>query len=505
MQISQKKGGVALSYIAMVSNVLIKFLYTPVLLRLLGQAEFGLYSLVVSIVGYLAILDFGFGSTVSRYVVKYKAADDRQGMLHLYGTLSVIYLFIGVLALAICLCLNLGAEALFGDTMTSEEVDKLKLMVVLCGFNLLFSFPLQISVAVLTAYERFVFKNGIHLAKIIGEPIIMLLLLYSFNAKSVGAIMVITIFNLLGYLAYYIYAMRKLEFKFAISFFDSKLLKTLFAFSASIFALMVFEQAQFNSGQFILGIYEGTETVAVWGIAMVFVLNFRSISTSITNVFMPSFMTSVFKNDPLETKSLVLRMTRYQTYVILFIFLNFCLLGYDFVTIWAGPQYADAYKASIIIMAPMCVSLLLEFCYMYQVSVKKLSYRITSFFICLILSFIIIYLIKGISILSFSYIIGLSILSGQIVCVLYYIRKKTPFSIRDWFLTILPISIPPMVLTFAVYCFDSLVLSNMIDNSITHFIVYAMLYNLLLIGAMWFFSFTKEDRSRFQIKNKRTL
>lgn len=503
MQINQKKGGVALSYIAMVLNVLIKFLYTPILLRLLGQAEFGLYSLVVSIVGYLAILDFGFGSTVSRYVVKYKTANDRQGMLHLYGTLSVIYILIGIIALLICMGLNLGADTLFGKSMTCDEIYKLRLMIVLCGINLLFSFPLQISVAVLTAYERFVFKNGIHLAKIIGEPVVMLLLLYFFHAKSVGAIVVITLFNLFGYLAYYIYAIKKLDFKFALKYYDHKLLKTLVAFSANMFALMLFEQAQFNSGQFILGMSHGTEIVAIWGIVMVFVLNFRSISTSVTNVFMPSFMTNVFKNDQDETNSLVIRMTRYQTYVILFIFLNFALLGRSFITIWAGNQYSEAYEAAFVIMAPMCFSLLLEFCYMYQVATKNLSYRIITFYVCLFLSFILIYMLKGISILSFSWAISLSINLGQVVCVLYYVYKRTSFSINEWFNTVVRISFAPVILTACMYFFDKFVLYVLIQNSICHFVLLAIVFNILLCSCMWIFSIDRQDKNRIIIKNRR--
>ena len=40
---------------------LIQLLYTPLLIRKLGQGEYGLYSLVYSIIGYLTILDLGFG------------------------------------------------------------------------------------------------------------------------------------------------------------------------------------------------------------------------------------------------------------------------------------------------------------------------------------------------------------------------------------------------------------------------------------------------------------
>ena len=44
MIFDQKKGGVVLSYGQMVSNVLVKFIYTPFLLHALGQNEYGLFS-----------------------------------------------------------------------------------------------------------------------------------------------------------------------------------------------------------------------------------------------------------------------------------------------------------------------------------------------------------------------------------------------------------------------------------------------------------------------------
>ena len=59
---SQRKAGAVLSYISIALNTLIQLLYTPLLIRMLGQSEYGLYSLVASIIGYLTIMDFVLGS-----------------------------------------------------------------------------------------------------------------------------------------------------------------------------------------------------------------------------------------------------------------------------------------------------------------------------------------------------------------------------------------------------------------------------------------------------------
>lgn len=55
------------------------------MLRMMGQSEYGLYSMVVSVVGALLLLDCGFGSALVRYIVKYKVSKEPhvyKGMRH---------------------------------------------------------------------------------------------------------------------------------------------------------------------------------------------------------------------------------------------------------------------------------------------------------------------------------------------------------------------------------------------------------------------------------------
>lgn len=53
MKVNQLKAGAALSYISMGLGYVISIIYTPIMLRLLGQSEYGLYNLVASVASYL--------------------------------------------------------------------------------------------------------------------------------------------------------------------------------------------------------------------------------------------------------------------------------------------------------------------------------------------------------------------------------------------------------------------------------------------------------------------
>ena len=45
----ERKSGAVLSYVVIIINTLIQLLYTPLLIRKLGQSEYGLYSLVAQV------------------------------------------------------------------------------------------------------------------------------------------------------------------------------------------------------------------------------------------------------------------------------------------------------------------------------------------------------------------------------------------------------------------------------------------------------------------------
>ena len=80
---NQKKAGVAISYATEVVRILSNLLYTPVMLRLLGSSEYGLYQLVNSVVSYLGLLSLGFGAAYMRFYSRAKARRDEEEVARL--------------------------------------------------------------------------------------------------------------------------------------------------------------------------------------------------------------------------------------------------------------------------------------------------------------------------------------------------------------------------------------------------------------------------------------
>ena len=61
MKQDEIKAGALLSYLNLLIGNLIPFIYTPIMLRMLGQAEYGIYGIAQSVMGYIGLLNFGIG------------------------------------------------------------------------------------------------------------------------------------------------------------------------------------------------------------------------------------------------------------------------------------------------------------------------------------------------------------------------------------------------------------------------------------------------------------
>ena len=119
---NQLKIGAILSYVNILAGLIVGLGYTPIMIRLLGQSEFGLYSLIGSLVAYLSVLDMGLGNTIVRYVSRNRAVGDKKSESELNGLFLAIYSVIGLITLIVgsILYLKICSEQLYLLTKLNE-------------------------------------------------------------------------------------------------------------------------------------------------------------------------------------------------------------------------------------------------------------------------------------------------------------------------------------------------------------------------------------------------
>ena len=209
---NQLKAGAALNYVSIILHMVVGLVYTPYMLRALGQSEYGLYSLAASIIAYLTVLDLGFGNAIVRYTAKFRAEGKQREQEEMFGMFLVLYIGIGLIAMVAGGVLAWNVEGLFSAKMTTTEVERTRIMLWLMTFNLAFTFPMSIWGSIMTAYERFVFQRVVSIIRGVLNPIVMVLLL-AVGYKAVAMVVVTTIFNVATLLINWWYCKHKLSIK----------------------------------------------------------------------------------------------------------------------------------------------------------------------------------------------------------------------------------------------------------------------------------------------------
>jgi O-antigen/teichoic acid export membrane protein len=355
---NQLKAGAVLNYFIIGLNAIVGFLYTPYMLHKLGQSEYGLYSLVASVVAYLTLMDFGFGNAVVRYTAKYRAEGKKEEQYNLFGMLYVLYTGISVLAALGGLALYFNVENMFGDTMTDVELSRAKVMMLILTFNLAFTFLFQIFGSIITAYEDFIFQKTFSIIRLVLNTLIMVFLLH-LGYKAIAMVVVTTVFNVVTLLINYFYCKRKIKIKVRFGHFDKSLMREIAIYSFWIFLNAIMDRIYWSTGQFVLGAVSGTIAVSVFALAIHMESMYMSFSTAISGVFLPKVtgMVATQRSDK-EISNLFIKTGRIQFIVLAFIFSGFMVFGIPFIQLWAGEEYGDAYYISLMFFAALLIPLI---------------------------------------------------------------------------------------------------------------------------------------------------
>lgn len=359
MKSNQLKIGVILSYITMIVQNIIAIVYTPVMLRLLGQSEYGLYQLVYSVVSYLGLLSFGFGSAYVRFYSRFKVKDDNQSIAGLNSMFMIVFVIIGMIALLAGYILVGNIENVFGNSLTATELSTAQILMILMVINLAVSFPSSVFDSYVTAHECYFFQRLISLMQVVLNPFIALPLLL-LGYKSISLVVVTTILTFAKFIVNYWYCINKLKMKFCFSYINFSLLKEIGIFSFYIFINMIVDQINWNVDKFVLGVFGGTTAVAVYAIGGQINSMYMSLSTSVSSVFIPRVNTIVAKdeNNNKELTVLFTMVGRIQFIILALVIGGFFILGKFFISIWAGAGYENSYYVALLMIVPVTIPLI---------------------------------------------------------------------------------------------------------------------------------------------------
>ena len=493
---NQIKAGAILNYVIIGLNTLVGLLYTPFMLRCLGQNEYGLYSLVASVIAYLTILDFGFGNAIIRYTAKFRAEGKAQEQWEMFGMFVIVYSVIGLIALCGGMALYFNVDNLFDHTMSGADLSIAQTMMLLLTVNLAFTFPLSIFGSIISAYENFVFQRVVNIIRILLTTGVMIALL-SIGFKAIALVVVQTVFNLLTLLLNYLYAKHKLKIKIVFHKFNFAFLKEIATYSFWIFLNAIMDKIYWGTGQFVLGSISGTIAVAIFSVAILLQQMYMTFSSSISSVLLPKITVMVSHNrSAKEISELFITTGRIQYLILALILSGFIVFGQSFINLWAGQDYSYAYIITLIFFVSLLIPLIQNTGIVILQARNQMKFRSLLYLGISAVSLVFqILLTKKYGILGCSIAIGGALILGQGLIMNIYYAKKQSIAIVTFWRKIIKASIVPVVFTIlgSLYTYN-IALANWLQLGLSIFI-----FVCLYIPVLWLIGMNEYERNLVKV------
>ncbi|MGI5987153.1 MAG: oligosaccharide flippase family protein [Dysosmobacter sp.] len=488
---SQRKIGTLLSYIHIVISNTISILYTPYMLRVMGQSEYGLFGTANSFISYLSILSFGIGGAYIRFNARYRANCDKEGEKRLNGMFLTIF---SILALFVSIggfLFIVLAGRLVKDTFTYTELYKLRIIMLIMTLNTMCTFLFNVVLMALQAYERFICIRLTLIISSVVQPILNVIAL-----KSGGRAITITVISfavsLSCYIWFFCYARAAIQLRFSFKKFCWPEFKELFVFSSFLFINAITDQINFSTDNIVLSAMGGTTAVAIYTVGATFKSYFQNFSSAISAVFAPQVNRLVAENHEMcELDDIFIRVGRVQFYVVALILIGYVSIGKQFIILWAGQEYIGAYWIGLLLILAVFVPSFQNIGIQIQQAMNMHKARsIAYFFIALCNICLTIVFARWWGGVGAAAATTLTMFVGTVLFMNYYYYKKIGLDIPKFWLeifSILPCCLPAAVLGIVINCMLSL-------DSFFDVLIAAVAITLVYFLSCWKFSMNQYEK-----------
>ncbi len=483
MKVNQLKSGVVLSYTQMILSNLISIIFTPIIIRILGQDEYGVMSLAGAVIGYLSLLNLGLGGSYNYFYHKRKKEANEDGIAKLNGMYITIFSVIALVVFIVGMVIVFNARFVLGNEITENELDIAKKLMFISVLSMAITLPSSVFGSYIFVHERFIFSRVVGIIFTILSNLVKLSLLFM-GFRSVAITIGAFILTIINTLVTIIYSVKVLKFKFCFSGFQLNMLKSMFTFSFFIFLNQIVDQINWSIDKYIIARFYGAASVAVYSIGASLNNYYVTISSTISSVFSPRINKMVsMETDNKRLTDLMIKVGRIQFLVLSLVFSGLIFFGeYFIVGYYAGIGYEEAYKVVLILCAPVTIPLIQNVGIEIQRAKNKHRFRSIIYVIMAFLNLVIsIPLCKHFGIIGCAIGTAIGITLANVIIMNIYYHKKLGLNMAMFWKSIfriLPSEIIPIL-------FGIFILKVVKVESLSEFLLFGVLYVLVFSASVW--------------------
>lgn len=488
-KMGERAKSIVLSYIHTFLTIFVNLVYAPILLKIIGQSEYGLYQLVASFFGYIAIFETSISTGVLKFFCEAKASKNQQKMENILAVSQKIYQYFSCIISVVGALLILLFRIFYKNSLSDDELTESCFMFVVLIVNIIITMNNAIYISIINAYEKFIFLKGISIISQLVQPVICVVVLLKYP-YAFSVVIIQLIVNIVVVFARWNYVRNKIDIKIELHEYNKNIVKGIIIFAGSIILSSIADQIFWKTDQIILGKLFSTKTVAVYSIGAQIFSAYMAIGISISSVFFPK-ISSIYGNEKNMAKisQLFVAVGKISYGILLLVFSGFLIFGKEFLIYWVGRGYEESYYIAIIIMFPYTAELIQNLGLSILQVMNKYSFRAKLYFVSALINVVMTcfmaraYGCKG---AALSTAITIAITSGVILNIYY---KYVGIDIKMFWKTIMimTVKIIPIVLV-------AFILNLKIKGGLIIFGLKILAYIIVYLFIIYSFVVSKNER-----------
>ena len=341
----------------MIVNTAIVLFMTPFIIRTIGIANFGVWALLLTVITYLNLLDFGSQQAQARFLSRAIGRGDSELFRDVFSNMTIVFAAAGLLIVATVFLLAEYGDAFFNIGDGDGEVFRRILLVM--GAAVAIEFTVKSYGGSLAARERLDIINLIEIAGAVVQAIMVFIVL-TLDFGLVGMAYGVAGTILIKVIMYVVTAhVSYPHARVSLSRYSPAVLKQLMAYGSISYLITAMDVLRTNIGIPIIAAFLTTTDAAYYSIAAQFVFYFFLLSRSITSAFIPRISRLEGQGDWVELRRQFFLGTRLVGLLVLFVGISMMVFGGKFIELWLGPGFEASYVV-LLILTPAAIFTLLH-------------------------------------------------------------------------------------------------------------------------------------------------
>lgn len=414
----------ALGYGYTIASTLVGLLLTPFVIGALGDAQYGVYLLIGSLITALTLVDLGLGNAITRFVARYRAAGDLEGEGRFNALVAKLYLAIALLVLAGGWAATGQVDRWFAGGLDPAEADTARTLFAILVVNLAVMLPNGALTALCMARQHFIWPRATLIARL-ALRVVLVLAILSGGGGAVALALIDTGLNIALLAANIFYVVRRLRPAWTPASFDPALARRILGYSGWIFLFVIVGKLQWNVGQLILGARVDAVAVAIYGVGIMLGTFYAGFGSAVSQLMLPKAATLVEQGaNPRVLTDMMIASGRANLLLLFPVLAGFALYGRLFMDLWVGPAYASAYWIALLVMLAYTLPLVQSFANALLEAYGLFAFKALAYLVPITIGYVI-----GTMLLPRDGMIGLAAWSiggwmvGQALVNIYYSRR----------------------------------------------------------------------------------